>query len=121
MASDRANGLSHSCQRARPSARQSLDDSPTHLIQLNGLEERLEITFTETFVAFALNDLEEDRTDDVLREDLQQHPFPFLGVAVDQDAPLAQLFDWLAVSGHTSIDALVVRIRRFLELHAVLS
>ena len=43
------------------------------LVAFDGLEQRLEVTLAETFIALALDDLEEDRTDDVAGEDLQQH------------------------------------------------
>ena len=43
-----------------------------HLVALDALEQRLEVAFAEAFVALALDDLEEDRADRVLGEDLQQ-------------------------------------------------
>ena len=36
-----------------------LDHTPAALVQLNRLKQGLEVTFTETLVAFPLNDLEE--------------------------------------------------------------
>src|SRR5688572_26422515 len=51
----------------------SSNDAAIDLILLDTLEQRLEIPFAEAFVALALDQLEEDRADDVLREDLQQH------------------------------------------------
>ena len=65
--------------------------SAAHLIQLDRFEQRLEVAFAEAVVALALDDLEEDRPDDVLREDLQQQAFALARIAVDQDAPLLQL------------------------------
>lgn len=44
-----------------------------NLIQLNRFEQRFEITFTKALITFALDDLEEDWAEQVLREDLQQH------------------------------------------------
>jgi hypothetical protein len=48
----------------------SSDDTPANLVELDGLEERFEIALAEPLVALALNDLEKDRADHVLREDL---------------------------------------------------
>src|ERR1700744_1100903 len=42
-----------------------------HLFALDRFEQRLEIAFAEAEIALALDDLEEDRTEHVLREDLQ--------------------------------------------------
>ena len=50
----------------------SLQHAPIHLVALDGLEERLEIAFAETVVTLALDELEENRTKDRLREDLKQ-------------------------------------------------
>src|SRR5215212_2786655 len=75
--------------------------SSAHLVELDRFEQRLEVALAEAFVALALDDLEEDRADDVLREDLQQQAFALLGIAVEQDAALAQLFQVLAVTGDT--------------------
>src|SRR5712672_2180698 len=55
--------------------------STPDLILLDGFEQRAEIAFTESLVALALDDLEEDRADDRLRENLQQH-FILGGIAV---------------------------------------
>ena len=46
----------------------------------------LEVALAEALVALALDDLEEDRADHVLGEDLQQQALPSVGVAIDQDA-----------------------------------
>ena len=43
-----------------------------HLVALDALEQRLEVALAEALVALALDDLEEDRADRVLGEDLQQ-------------------------------------------------
>ena len=43
-----------------------------HLVQLHRLEQRLEVAFAKAFVAFALDELKEDRAQLVLAEDLQQ-------------------------------------------------
>src|SRR5579864_2295372 len=88
-----------------------------HLIELERLEQRLEIAFAETLVALALDDLEEARANDVLREDLQQQPLALGRGAVDQDATLAQALQVLAVPGNTRVDSLIVRIGCVLKAH----
>ena len=55
------------------------------LVELDRFEQRLEISFTEAFVALALDHFEENRADGVLGEDLQENAA--LGTAVDQDVP----------------------------------
>src|SRR6185295_15488021 len=93
--------------------------SSAHLVQLDRLEQRPEVAFAESFVALALDDLEEDRADDVLREDLQQEALAFLRIAVEQYAPLTQLFEVLAVAADACVHALIICIGRVLELHAL--
>src|SRR5687767_255679 len=75
------------------------DDSAPDLIALDGFEQRAEVAFAEALVALALNDLEENRPDDVLRENLQQHALVLLWVTVDQDAAAAQLVEAFAMAG----------------------
>src|SRR5512138_2006761 len=111
----RASGRLSAFHRPPSAVRRSLSKhSSSNLIEFDRFEQRLEVAFAETFVAFALDDLEEDRSDHVLREDLQQKAFALLGIAVDEDASLAQLFDLLAMTRHTRIDPFVVSIRRVL-------
>src|SRR5690242_17710606 len=91
-----ARGRTRSCARnciARGSNHTSAD-----LVQFDGLEQCLEISLAETLVALALDDLEEDRPDDVGREDLQQHTLVGLAIAVDEDTPLLELGDVFPVS-----------------------
>src|SRR6185295_7309484 len=76
----------------------SLNNPPPHLIELDGFEQRAEVAFPEPLVSLALNDLEEDRANDVLREDLQQHALALLRIAVDENAPLAQLLERFVVA-----------------------
>ena len=92
--------------------------SPNHatldLILLDALEQSLEIALPEALIAFALDELEEDRPDDVLREDLQQN-FG-LGtlddtLTVDQQAEVAQPVDRLAMVGQALVDLVVVNVR----------
>jgi hypothetical protein len=75
-----------------------------HLVALDALEQRLEVAFAETLVALALDDLEEDRADAVLGEDLQQQLLLGLRIGVDQDAVLAQAREVLAVVGDALVD-----------------
>src|ERR1700694_3684366 len=50
-----------------------LQHTAPDLIELDRLEQRLEVALAESFVALALDYLEEDRTDHSRREDLQEH------------------------------------------------
>src|SRR6478672_8877836 len=75
-----------------------------HLVALDAFEQRLEVAFAETLVALALDDLEEDRADRVLGEDLQQLALLGLGVGVDQDLVLLQARHVLAVVGDALVD-----------------
>ena len=94
---------------------ESSDDPAVDLILLDALEQRLEVSLAEPFVALALDQLEEDRPDHRLREDLQQHArlaaFDH-AFAVDQEPELAQAIDRLAVPGQALVDLRVVRVRR---------
>src|SRR6478609_4901753 len=80
--------------RARARWRRS-EDAPANLVELDALEERLEIAFAEALVALALDDLEEDRPDHVLGEDLEQQALSFGRRAVHQDAAFLELRDAL--------------------------
>src|SRR5688572_9124070 len=91
------------------------NDTPSYLVQFNGLEQGLEVAFTETLVALALDDLEEDGPDHVRGEDLQQHTLGGLTIAVNQYPALLQLRDVFVVPRHPGIHTLVVGIRRVLE------
>ncbi len=74
------------------------DDSAPHLIQLNRLKQRTKITLAKAFIPFALNDLEENRPDDVLRKYLQQHALVLLRITVNQNAAPLQLLQLLAMA-----------------------
>src|SRR5688572_19493272 len=89
--------------------------TPADLVEFDGLEQCLEIAFAETLVSLALDDLEEDRADDIGGEDLQQHAFVAGAAAIDEDAALAQLFDVFLVAGDAAGDAFVIGLRRVLE------
>src|SRR5204862_60064 len=69
----------------------------------------------EALVAFSLDDLEEDRTDDIAREDLQQHSLALLRIAIDQDAAAAQLGERLPMAGHAGGEVLIIGVGRVLE------
>src|SRR5471032_809941 len=86
------------------------------LIEFDRFEQRAEIALAEALIALALDDLEEDRTDHVLREDLQQQlAFRLGAVAVDQDAQAAQVFQTLAVVRQAAVHQLIIRLDGVLE------
>src|SRR3989442_4019553 len=91
-------------------------DAAAHLVELHRLEQRLEVAFAEALVALPLDDLEEDRADGGLGEDLQQQPAA--GAAVDEDLAPLQLPERLAVVRQALADHLVISVRRVEELHA---
>src|SRR5688572_6335091 len=97
-----------SCRWARSaSGRFAGQHATTDLIELDGFEQGLEVAFTEALVALALNDLEEDGADGVLREDLQQEPLTASRGTIDQNAVLLEQRQILAVAGHPGIDSVV--------------
>src|SRR3981189_1926391 len=83
-----------------------LDDAAALLVEFYGLEQGLKIPFAEPLVALALNDLEEDRSDGVLGENLQQDTAR--RIAVDQDAAVPQFAQRLAMTGNARVDAFIV-------------
>src|SRR5262249_17510705 len=95
------------------------DHAPPDLIELDGLEQRPEVALAEALVALALDDLEEDGTDDVASEDLQQHALAFARIAIDQDRAALEGLERFAVAVHPGLDTLVVAVGRILERHAV--
>src|SRR5206468_1494624 len=99
-------GNSHRAARM-PSCRR-FQHAAAHLVELHRFEERPEVTFAEALIAFALDDLEEDRPDHGLREDLQEEPAR--RIAIDKDLALVQLVERLAVPREALVDELVVRI-----------
>src|SRR5690606_2154280 len=54
-----------------------LQDAAADLVEFDRLEQGLEVALAEALVALALDELEEDRPDRVLAEDLQQKPLAF--------------------------------------------
>src|SRR5205085_7425448 len=84
-----------------------LQHAAADLVFLDRFEQRLEVALAETVVALALDELEEDRTDRVRGENLQQH----LGLAaiddalaVDQDAVGLEPWHVLAMFWQAGID-----------------
>src|SRR5437868_4322418 len=91
------------------------DHTPADLVELDALEQRLEIAFAEALVTLALDDLEEDRADHVLGEDLQQQALVLRRCAVEQDVPLLELGGGLAMAFHASVEQLVIGLGRLLK------
>src|SRR5437773_7212640 len=93
-----------------------LQYAAAYLVELHRLEQRLEVALAEALVALPLDDLEEDRADGGLGEDLQQQPAA--GAAVEEDPALLQLLERLAVVRQALADHLVVGFRRVEQPHA---
>src|SRR5215471_11304159 len=109
--------LSQPCSSAvRLSSRRQ--DTAADLVALDRFEERAEIALAKAFVALALDDLEEDRADDGLGEDLQQEPLPLRRRAVDQDLVAPETREVLAMAGQPRIDRLVIGLRHRHECDA---
>src|SRR5258708_225220 len=96
--------------------RRASEHAAALLIELDGFEQRLKIPFAEALVALALNDLEEDRADRILAENLQQDP-GFV-VAVDEMSATLKLGHRFTVTLHPRIDTFVVGRGSFLEFDA---
>src|ERR1700761_1962926 len=96
-----------------------LQHAAADLVELQALEQRLEVAFAETVIALALDEFEEDRTQHVLREDLQQKALPFGRGAVDQDAALAHLLDRLAMAGQALVDQVEIGLDGVLQADTV--
>ena len=74
------------------------------LVEFDALEQRFEVALAEAFIAFALNELEEDRPDRVFAEDLQQQALTFTRRTVDEDAALTEFFDGFAMTRQALVD-----------------
>src|SRR5579862_611172 len=100
-----------------PGAVLDLECSATDLVALERFEQRLEITLTETLVIATLDELEEHRPKERLREDLQQQPrwLAVRGLAIEQDAPRLESGDVLAVTRQALLQHLVIDIIRCLH------
>src|SRR6478672_694697 len=90
-----------------------LDDAAPDLVQLDGVEQGLEIALAERLVSLALDDLEEDRPEGVLGEDLQQQAV--LVRAVDQDAVQAHAGDVVSMARQALVDQVEIGVDRILE------
>src|SRR5690349_13840944 len=96
-----------------------LEDAPADLVELDRLEQGTEIALAEALVAAALDDLEEDRADHRLGEDLEQEAAALGRRAVDQDAVGCKPCEVLAMAGQTTVDLLVVGVGHGLEGHTL--
>ena len=80
------------------------------MVEFDGFKQGLEVAFAEAFVALALNEFKEDGANSLLREDLQKQALPLSRRAVDQDFPLPELFDVVAVAGQALVDQVEIGI-----------
>src|SRR5690606_16141783 len=85
-----------------------------HLVQLHGFKQGLEVAFTKTLIALALDELEEDRAELVLAEDLKQQ---FARMPVHQDVSLLQGFHVLAMAWNALVEQLVVGVTGVEQFH----
>src|SRR6185312_17474764 len=79
------------------------EDAATDLVALHRLEQGLEVALAESLIALALDDLEEDRADQVGGEDLEQQA-AVLVRAIGQDGERLHLLDRLAMAGHPLVE-----------------
>src|SRR5690349_6652562 len=96
-----------------------LQHAAPDLIELDRLEQGAEIALTKALVAAALDDLEEDRPDHRLGEDLQQEAAALGRGAIDQDAAGGQPRHVLTMARQALFNLLVIGIRHGLERHAL--
>src|SRR5579859_1169041 len=89
--------------------------SATDLVELHRFEQRAKVAFAEAFIAFPLDDLEEDGPDGRLREDLQEEPAARR--AIEEDLAGAQLVERLAVAGKALVEQLVVGVGRIEQVN----
>src|SRR5262245_23370596 len=96
--------------RAAPARRQGgrSNHPSTDLVEFDALKQGFEIALAEALVALALDDLEEDRPDHILGEDLKQQALAFGRCAIDQDAALFEFGGRLAMILHPLVDQLVI-------------
>src|SRR5438477_9704463 len=99
--------------------RLTLQHAAANLVQFDRFEQGTEVALTEAFVAAALDDLEEDRADHRLGEDLQQQSAALGRRAIDQDPVGRQPRQVLAMTRQASIDLLVIGVGHGLERHAL--
>src|SRR5262249_13024401 len=94
--------------------RLGLEHAARHLVPLDRFEERLEVALAEALVPLALDDLEEDRADHRLGEDLQKN-LALLRRPVDQDLVAREPLAVLAVARKPLVQRVIVSARRRLE------
>ena len=85
------------------------------LVGFDRLEQGLEVSLAEAVIALALDELEEDRPDHRLGEDLQQDARSATvddALAVDQDAVSAQPVEGFAMALHPVNREVVINVRR---------
>src|SRR5687767_98516 len=92
------------------------DHPAADLVELDRFEQGLEIALAEAFVALALDNLEENRADDVLGKDLQQQSLALGRRAIEEDAALVEFGGRLAMARDARVEQLVIGLRRVLEL-----
>jgi hypothetical protein len=68
------------------------------LIEFDALEEGFEIPLPESLVSLALDDLKENRTDYILRKDLQQQALTFGRRTIHEDPALFEFGDTLLMA-----------------------
>src|SRR3954465_12858720 len=95
------------------------EDAAADLVELDRFEQGLEIALAEAFIALALDDLEEDRADHVLGEDLEEQALAGLRRPVDQDSPLAHFLDRVVMPGQALVDHVEIGVGAVLEADAV--
>ncbi len=88
-----------------------------HLVEFDAFEQRLEVALAKALVALALDDLEKDRADDGLGEDLQQQAFFRLRRAVEQDAIGAQALHRFTVARQAFVEQFVIGVGGAEKLH----
>src|SRR5262245_37251290 len=100
-------------RRAYASAR--FQYAAADLVEFDGFEQGFEIALAEAFIALPLDELEEDRADRVLAEDLQQQALTLARRAVDQDAAFAELLDRLAMPRQAFVDEVEINFDGVLQ------
>src|SRR6267378_6352359 len=90
-----------------------LQNAAPDLIELDRFEQSLEVAFAEPFMALALDDLEENGSDHIAREDLQQHLLAGrVRIAVDQNAQAADRKSTRLNSSHVEISYAVFCLKK---------
>src|SRR6202000_3360356 len=93
-----------------------LQHATANLIEFDALEQRLEIAFAETLIALALDDLEEDRTNGVLGEDLQKQTAIFRRT-IHQDAVAFEARHIFTMTFDAVVETFVIGFWRILKWH----